>query len=257
VHPLGCPLSSCYFKSILEKYGTIPSSGEEWASGPAADGLQRQARSLGDPTRHRIFRHIPEARRSIDVAELTALLGLNHNAVRQHLAVLEDAELVIEEIEQRRRPGRPRLLYRLNPGAAGSWGTEGPYCSSPSLSEVVRTHASPRQVGRDEGRRRAHQAPGRDSGTLGTLEEDMVTEGFHPVPIPHPRGCDFVLGRCRFDEVARRDPATVCELHLGLAEGAAAVLDEGVSVSLVAKDPQQAGCRVWIRLPLGAETTSA
>jgi hypothetical protein len=24
----------------------------------------------------------------------------------------------------------------------------------------------------------------------------------------------------------------------------------------VAKDPQRAGCRVWIRLPLGAETTS-
>lgn len=84
-----------------------------------------------------------------------------------------------------------------------------------------------------------------------------MTEGFHQVLIPHPRGCDFVLGRCRFDEVARRDPATVCELHLGLAEGAAAVLDEGVTVSLVAKDLQRAGCRVWIRLPLGAETTSA
>jgi hypothetical protein len=43
----------------------------------------------------------------------------------------------------------------------------------------------------------------------------------------------------------KRDPATVCELHLGLAE---AVLDEGVIVSLVAKDPQRAGCRVRIRL---------
>jgi predicted ArsR family transcriptional regulator len=41
--------------------------------------------------------------------------------------VLEDAELVIEEIEQRRRSGRPYLLYRLNPGAAGSRATEGPY----------------------------------------------------------------------------------------------------------------------------------
>ena len=68
-------------------------------SGRAADGLQRQARSLGDPTRHRIFRHIAEARHPIDVTALTALLGLNHNAVRQHLAVLEDAELAIEKIE--------------------------------------------------------------------------------------------------------------------------------------------------------------
>jgi hypothetical protein len=122
------------------------------------------------------------------------------------------------------------------------------------MSEVVRIHASPCEVGHDEGQRRARQAPGRDCGTL---EEDMVIESFHPVLIPHPRGCDFVVGRCPFVEIAKRDPATVCELHLGLTEGAAAVLDEGVSVSLVAKDPQQAGCRVWIRLPLGAETTSA
>ena len=85
--------------------GMTPSSREEWASGRRAatrSGLSVTQRAVGS------FRHIAEATRPIDVAELTALLGLNHNAVRQHLAVLEDAELAIEEIEQRRRPRRPR-----------------------------------------------------------------------------------------------------------------------------------------------------
>jgi DNA-binding transcriptional ArsR family regulator len=56
--------------------------------------LQEQARALGDPTRHEIFRYIADAGRPVDVAELTAHLGLNHNAIRQHLAKLVHAELV-------------------------------------------------------------------------------------------------------------------------------------------------------------------
>jgi DNA-binding transcriptional ArsR family regulator len=43
---------------------------------------QAEARALGDPTRYRIFRYIADARRPVGVAELTDLLGLNHNAVR-------------------------------------------------------------------------------------------------------------------------------------------------------------------------------
>ena len=43
--------------------------------------------------------------------ELTGYAGLNHNAIRQHLAILKDAGLVTEEAERRDRPGRPRRLY--------------------------------------------------------------------------------------------------------------------------------------------------
>ena len=51
---------------------------------------------------------------------------MNHNAMRQHLAVLKDALLVFEEYERRNRPVRPRLLYRVSPDISGSWGTKGP-----------------------------------------------------------------------------------------------------------------------------------
>ena len=50
--------------------------------------LQTQARALGDPTRHELFRYIVDAGRPVDVVELTEHLGLHHNAIRQHLAKL-------------------------------------------------------------------------------------------------------------------------------------------------------------------------
>src|SRR6187551_1251880 len=89
--------------------------------------LQEQARALGDPTRHEIFRYIADAGRPVDVAELTEHLGLNHNAIRQHLAKLVDAELVTEGQAPSTGRGRPRLHYVLHAAAESRWGVTGPY----------------------------------------------------------------------------------------------------------------------------------
>ena len=91
------------------------------------DDVQTQAKALGDPTRFRIFRYIFESGCPIGVAELTTYTQLNHNAVRQHLAVLAAAELVVEEVEERTRPGRPRLMYTPAIEVAGKWGLPSPY----------------------------------------------------------------------------------------------------------------------------------
>jgi DNA-binding transcriptional ArsR family regulator len=53
--------------------------------------LQFEARALGDTTRYRLFRYIGDASRPVGVSELTDYVRLNHNAVRQHLAVLKEA----------------------------------------------------------------------------------------------------------------------------------------------------------------------
>ncbi len=210
-------------------------------------GVQAEARALGDPTRHRIFRYIAAANGPVGVAELTDLVQLNHNSVRQHLAVLKNAGLVDEHVEQRIRPGRPRLLYRMNPDVGGSWGTEGPYeLLATLLSEALRTDVSPREVGRLAGRRRARRMPV-GSDTLKVLEGEMVAGSFRPVATPLENGCDFILERCPFVEVAAQDPTTVCQLHLGLAEGVAAELGQGATVELIAKDPRRAGCCIRVR----------
>ena len=66
--------------------------------------LQQQARALGDPTRHAIFRYIADGDGPADVAEITAHFGLNHNAIRQHLAKLISAGLVVETTAAPRGP---------------------------------------------------------------------------------------------------------------------------------------------------------
>lgn len=217
---------------------------------------QTEARALGDPTRHRIFRHVADADRPVGVAELTQLLGLNHNAVRQHLGVLKEAQLVLEEPEERGKPGRPRLLYRLNPEVRGRWGTDGPYeLLAALLAEAIRGRLEPREVGRRAGRRRARDMTHR-GGTLAAIEQDLLAGGFRPQPAARTSGGDFVLQRCPFAQVAADDPATVCQLHLGMAEGLAEEIGEGAVVELVAKDPCYAGCRLEVHIPSTAQASA-
>jgi hypothetical protein len=63
----------------------------------------------------------------------------------------------------------------------------------------------------------------------------------------------FVLRRCPFEEVAADDPDTICQLHLGLAEGLAESLG-GVTVDrLTAKEAHRAGCRLVLERDLASE----
>ncbi len=215
------------------------------------DSLQQEARALGDPTRHRIFRYIAEAEHPVGVAELTEFVQLNHNAVRQHLAVLKDAALVVEEVEERSRPGRPRLLYRLHPEVSDRWGATGAYSWLASLlASAVRRRQEPRQVGRQEGHRLAAELV--DAGAVADdgvdlLEAEMRRRGFRPTRIDKGRRVEIVLGRCPFADVAETDPETICQLHRGLVEGLAEGVG-GVGVErLVARDPHRAGCRLVVR----------
>jgi len=212
----------------------------------AAD-LQVQARALGDPTRHRLFRYIADAQAPVTVAELTGYAGLNHNAIRQHLAVLKEAGLVTEEAERRDRPGRPRLLYQLDPEAAGEWGTPGAYAwLAGVLATAVRRGQDPRQAGRQEGHRRAAEMtdPG-DPADL--LEQEVSRRGFRPARTELGPRIEFTLARCPFAEVASADPDIICQLHLGLAEGLTEGLGGLITERLTVKPARRAGCRLTVR----------
>jgi predicted ArsR family transcriptional regulator len=209
--------------------------------------VHREARALGDPTRYRLFRYIVDSEGPVGVAELTTYVQLNHNAVRQHLAVLKDAELVVENVETRATPGRPRLLYRLHPEAAGKWGTSGAYAwLAGLLSNALEYNLSSRQVGRQEGLKRGCKCSGADD-SVGAMERELVRSGFRPARSERGRQVDFVLGRCPLEEVAAGKPGIVCQLHLGLVEGLAEGLG-GVTVDrLTPKDPHRAGCRLVVK----------
>lgn len=213
--------------------------------------LCRQARALGDPTRYRIFDHVRAADHPVGVAELTDHTGLNHNAVRQHLAKLCGAGLLVERTAPVKGPGRPRLEYVLDPAAEGRWGSTGPYQRlSLLLSEVISSGDPPVVVGERAGRR---SVAGSDTEVdpLDAVVEEMTRQGFDPVVERGEGVAEVVLRSCPFEEVARADPSTVCELHLGTARGLVAEVG-GLSVdSLSPEDPRQAGCRLEITLEAG------
>lgn len=218
--------------------------------------LQEQARALGDPTRHRIFRFIAEADQPVDIAELTNHFGLNHNAIRQHVAKLVSAGLMTEGRVASAGRGRPRLVYELDPTADSRWGVTGPYERlSVLLAEVLRTGDSPVDVGKRSVRREPNRAfP--DDDPVAVVVDAMERQGFEPAvrTTRHPR-VEIVLQSCPFASAVLADPKTVCELHLGIVQGAASLAGDRIVVDeLVPHDPRRANCR--LRLHLEPATSS-
>ncbi len=206
--------------------------------------LQQQAKALGDPTRHDIFRYLAEAARPVDVLELTEHFGAHHNAIRQHLAKLVDADLVVEEKAPSAGRGRPRLLYGVEPAAEGRWGFSGPYERlSLLLSEIIRTGDTAVEVGRRAGRR---QRLGSTDvlDPVAELVGQMARQGFDPTVRQRGADVDVTLRTCPFATTALADPDTVCSLHLGMAYGIAAAVGGLVIDELVPKDPRRAQCRL-------------
>jgi predicted ArsR family transcriptional regulator len=204
--------------------------------------LQEQARALGDPTRYEIFRLIADAGRPVGVAELTEHFGFNHNAIRQHLAKLVQAGLVVESKAAAAGPGRRRLVYVVDPAADGRWGTTGPYERlSQLLVEIIGSGRSAVEVGRGAADRFRVPSPSGDA--VADVTGAMERQGFVPEARPTRGGAEIMLHSCPFAETARLDRGTVCSLHLGIAEGLAGgtnvIVDE-----LVAYDPRNAGCRL-------------
>jgi predicted ArsR family transcriptional regulator len=210
---------------------------------------QRQARALGDPTRYAVFRHIVDAGHPVDIAELTAKFSFNHNAIRQHLAKLVDAGLVVEAKAPTSGPGRPRLVYTVDLAVEGHWGTAGPYERlSRLLVEIIRTGRSAEEVGRQAADQ--FRVPSPSGEVVTDMAAAMARQGFDPEVRTARRGTEVVLHNCPFEATATADRHTVCSLHLGIAEGLADGTDVSVN-ELVANDPRRADCR----LRLGAAPT--
>jgi predicted ArsR family transcriptional regulator len=219
--------------------------------------LTEQGRALGSPTRYAIFRFVERAPDAVGVAELTAHFGLNHNAIRQHLAKLREAQLVSEEPVRPSGPGRPRLGYRAIAGAAERWDGTSPYERLALMLIEVSKGATPVEVGRAAGRQLVREA-GRRTDAVVLLETVARRLGFEPHTEARPGGIDIVLGRCPFASAAEMSPDIVCELHRALAEGITEKARGRYTVEdLVIRSPKRAGCRIEIATPQSAASPSA
>jgi predicted ArsR family transcriptional regulator len=207
--------------------------------------LQEQARALGDPTRHDVFRYVADNARPVDVAELTEHFRLNHNAIRQHLAKLVAAGLLQEETARSEGRGRPRLCYVVDPSADSRWGVAGPYERlSLLLTEIVRTGDAPAEVGRRAGAEAARRHESTVTDRMARFVEEMARQGFEPTARRKGDAVDLTLRSCPFATTAAADPDTVCELHLGMAHGIAESVGGVVVEELVAMDPHRGHCQL-------------
>lgn len=207
--------------------------------------LSEQARALGDPTRFAVFRYIDESALPVGVAELTRHFGLNHNAIRQHLAKLRDAELVVEEVDAPRGPGRPTLSYRPMPGAADRWEGTSAYERLAALLVEVTRGVSVHDAGYTAGREMASALPA-DARAADAVETITRRLGFEPHREHDDDGrLSIVLDHCPFASLAEHAPELVCELHRSLAAGIADATAGDMAVTdLVIRPPATAGCRV-------------
>lgn len=206
--------------------------------------LQAQARALGDPTRHAIFRFLADEDRPVTVAELVDQVHVNHTAVRQHLTKLGDAGLVESSAMAPTGRGRPKLQYQVTPAVDSRWGVTGPYERlAMLLAEVVRTGDEPIEVGRRAGRQLRGEA-GRADDPVAEFAGQMARQGFEPTVALNGTDAVITLQSCPFAAVVLDDPDTVCDVHRGLAEGLAQSVGGLTVEGFDVDDPVSAVCAI-------------
>lgn len=213
-----------------------------------SDEMQLQAKALADPSRFRLFRHIADSGRSVGVAELTELLGFNHNAIRQHLAVLTESGLVAETTEHRTTRGRPRKEYTARDDALHAFrSVSGSYERLASLLlAVISDGREPYAVGYDAGLTAGadEQHTENTDEAIHLLIRQLAADGFEPT---QTTDTEATLMNCPFADVAADGPGVVCELHRGLISGYLAGRSDNLTGELTPKDPHRAGCLVAIQ----------
>lgn len=220
----------------------------------AGDRQRLQAEALADPTRFATYQHIRRADQPVSVAEVTDAVGVHHTAVRAHLTKLRDAGLITESHAEPSGRGRPKLLYTAVDSIAGT-GRDAYQELSSMLARVVREGSTPRLVGAAAGREAAlGRDPSGTSDTVDLIEREARDLGFDPVRRGRAGRPELVLRHCPFADVAADDPDSICSLHLGVAEGIAALRGDVEVLGMVVRDPHRAGCRLQMRRVDPAET---
>jgi predicted ArsR family transcriptional regulator len=211
----------------------------------AADGSRegegdalRRAKALAAPTRVAVLEHLRRAGRPCAAQEVADALGVHHTAVRQHLTLLVEAGLVGPVPMPPQGRGRPKVLYR-------ALADPDPYQHlALMLSEVISEGFTPRTAGHRQGLA-VEPSP---AGPLATLFGETERLGFRPRVRDRGHGThELLLAACPFAEVAAVAPATVCDLHRGIAEGVCERSGGLEVVDLHVADPHRGGCRLVVQ----------
>lgn len=198
---------------------------------------------VGHPSRTRVLRVLEARAEGCTVAEIAQGVGLQHNAVRKQLRVLEAAGLVHVAGVSAGPTGRPAVRYRR-----AARGSHGPAGLATLLARLAAEFGVSEQAAEDLGRREGRGLVRAGAGVDAVME--MLDEmGFSPGQGPSvPHVLDIELRRCAFlDAVLGPGGELVCCLHRGLTAGIAEqALTSGRLTRFDINDPRIAHCRAVI-----------
>jgi predicted ArsR family transcriptional regulator len=170
------------------------------------------------------------ARSPVGVREIAGRTGLHPNTARFHLDALVDAGLATRASQARTAPGRPSMAYQAVEGGAPGR-REYRLLAEMLASLVAAVLAEPgkaaAEAGREWGRYITERpAPFQRMDVCGAVEglAAILRElGFAPEAVvdgADGAGYQLRLRQCPFREVAEVHQEVVCQLHLGLMQGA-------------------------------------
>ncbi|WP_407343977.1 helix-turn-helix transcriptional regulator [Pengzhenrongella phosphoraccumulans] len=209
-------------------------------------GLPR--RVLASRRRAELLQVLRERNDALSVAEIATEIGMHGNTVRAHLEALVQSGHVERAADARGVPGRPRQVFR----ATGAPTADRDYRL---LADVLTHHLAastpdPSQVALAAGRSWAlanEPSPASPGGLAdappdpfaGETQDDLTpvlrllsAAGFSP-ELAEDRSA-IRLRHCPFREIAARNAAVVCQVHLGLIQGTLEGLGTAVQATEIA-----------------------
>jgi len=207
---------------------------------PADGGALLRARALSTPSRVDILDRLRQASTPLTAADLAQAMGMHHTAVREHLAILIEAGLVRGEGLPVIGRGRPRTGYLA---IAMPEPVEAYRSLAAALGEAMSAGLTARAAGRAAGAK----VPVSPDGAVATLRDEAERLGFEPTVRVKGRVHEIVLMSCPYADLAAERPETVCEVHLGLAEGVCERVGGAVVEGIRLADPRKGGCRITMR----------
>lgn len=183
--------------------------------------------------RDRIADELRRSPHGLDARELAGRLGLHPNTIRWHLGVLAREGAVSSRPEPNGARGRPRIVYRLQEGAAE--GTREEYKllatvlsgSLAAAGEGARAEESGRAWGRYLVDRAAPVGALSDEEAAGRIAGFLDDQGF----ATEVAAGEIRMRRCPFRDLAASHPEIVCAAHRGLVDGALTELGSHLEVT--------------------------
>jgi len=164
------------------------------------------------------------------VRDIADQAGLHPNTARFHLDALVDAGLAARAPKERTTPGRPSMAYRAVAGGE-TMGRRRYRLLAEMLTSLIagmlpKPGEAAGEAGREWGRYLTEPPPPYqrlDAGeAVEKLTATMAEIGFAPEAVTDGTQYQLRLRQCPFREVAENHQDVVCQLHLGLMQGALA-----------------------------------